>query len=237
MYCTNAIIVKHHPAGLDARVLRCRCWTCEHCQPVRRRGLIANAIAGQPRTFITLTIRTDEQVNPIHQARQLTRAWRLIRLRWQRRAHLKSIPFISVMEATKAGRPHLHVLARAPYLDQRILAAWAAEIIGSPVVWIERIDAHRSTAAYVTKYVGKEPHQFGTSKRYFQSRDYDRRPLERRRLQKLPRGTFERREILLNQQVHRWLCEGRTLTYPSFDEARASLAPHELRDAARQKPP
>jgi hypothetical protein len=75
-------------------------------------------------------------------------------------------------ERTKAGEPHLHILLRAPFIPQDWIAEAMAELSGSPVCWIEAIANTRSAIRYVTKYVTKEPAQFGTGKRYWLSRNW-----------------------------------------------------------------
>lgn len=152
--------------------LKCRCWTCQHCQPDRRRELIRRAMCGEPNTFITLTVNPQTGEGPNERRRMLSAAWNMLVKRIKRRYGLKAFPFLAVVEKTKAGEPHLHVLARVRWIDQRWLSAAMAELINAPIVDIRRIDGRGRAMGYVTKYVGKSPHQFGTSKRYWFSRDY-----------------------------------------------------------------
>lgn len=79
--CREWTLVKTQGTVALAEPLRCRSWTCEICAPERRKRLIAQAIAGAPNTFITLTVNPKHGTSPTHRARLLVAAWRHIR-RW-----------------------------------------------------------------------------------------------------------------------------------------------------------
>jgi hypothetical protein len=80
--------------------------------------------------------------------------------------------YMAFLERTKLGEPHLHILLRSPFIPQDWLAEQMGDLIGAPVCWIEEIKNSRAAVSYVTKYVTKEPAQFGTGKRYWVSRWY-----------------------------------------------------------------
>ena len=52
------------------------------------------------------------------------------------------------------------------------------ELDDSPQAWINTIGDLRRRAAYISKYMGKDPHRFSGCKRYWRSQDYDLRPPE-----------------------------------------------------------
>lgn len=176
-YCGQHTLVKTNIATLErnAKRLWCNAWSCPDCAPRRRSRLIAEANGGQPRTFLTLTMPADETADPVDQAKKLNRAWRSLRQAICRKYKIKRLPHMTVMEATKKGTPHLHVLCRAPFIPQQWISDKMRKLAGAPIVDIRRIDKHRAIATYVAKYVGKDPHQFGTCKRYYKSRDYELR--------------------------------------------------------------
>lgn len=225
-YCSSETLVKRDGELREGRVLKCRCWTCPTCQPDRVKRLIAEAIGGHPTTFITLTLRADDNRDRSAQAQALSYAWRIIRLRAMRRSRTTKLPFIAVLEATKAGTPHLHILARVRWLDQRWLSLQAAELLNAPIVDVRRIDAHRSIAGYVAKYVGKAPKQFGTSKRYWKSRDYELRAEWRDRSQHRPRSDFARVDRPLYTLAHMWQSWGLDLTWLTPTHVRAEPPTH-----------
>ena len=65
------------------------------------------------------------------------------------------------------------------------------ELQNSPIVWIEKIKGPRAAIAYVTKYVTKAPAQFGRSKRYWMSRNYQ---LTKQSKDEVP--TFDKRDTV-----------------------------------------
>lgn len=171
-YCGQWSSVKHEPGRLRLATLKCRAWGCETCQPNRRRQLVAEACRGRPDTFITLTLHAKAAENPEEAVKSLSRAWRLIRKRHTRLHPDQKLPFLAVVERTKRGTPHLHILARSRWIDQRWLAAAMKEITGSYIVDIRRPKMIRRIAAYAAKYIGKDPAKIGKTKRYWQSQDY-----------------------------------------------------------------
>lgn len=172
MYCGEQCLVKRELNKVGAVSLRCRSWTCELCHPVRKAQLVAQCHRGAPTTFLTLTIRRKPGAEANKAALELTRAWRILRLRILRKYRIKKLPFAAIMEATKAGWPHLHILLRSIWIDQRWLSEQMQDIADSPTVFIERIDNKARVNAYVAKYCGKAAHKFGTAKRYYFSQDY-----------------------------------------------------------------
>jgi hypothetical protein len=172
MMCHEWTLVKSN--GRQARLisLPCKSWTCEHCAEQRRKMLIAEAMAGRPTTFITLTSNPRQPGTPTSRRILLAWAWNVIVKRAKREFGIKTLPYFVVCEKTKAGEPHLHILARAPFIPQRWLSAAMAELTNAPICDIRRVNSASHAAAYVAKYVGKEPAQFGKLKRYWKSQDY-----------------------------------------------------------------
>lgn len=130
------------------------------------------ARAGVPETFITLTSSDRTSLDRDEAAQKLRRGWNILVKRWKRAHQGQRLPYIAVLEATKAGRPHLHILARVPWLSQKWLSQACDALLGAPIVWIERITNPAKMAAYVAKYIGKAPHKFIGCKRYWRSRDW-----------------------------------------------------------------
>jgi hypothetical protein len=110
---------------------------------------------------------------------------------------IKKLPFLAVVEATKLGWPHLHILLRSIWLDQKLISKWMGELHDSPNVYIERIDNKARVNAYVAKYAGKAAHKFGTTKRYWKSRDYELRDVDEFKKRKgVPSGWLINQEAL-----------------------------------------
>lgn len=173
MFCTDLTLVRQGPNHFSATPLYCRSWGCDICQPRRLRGLRAKCRNGDPRTFITLTVNPAWGRSPDHRATRLVEAWRNIRQYCKRKGIADKIPFIAVFEATKRGEPHLHILCRAPYIDQRLLKRLMRKYMRAIIVDIRRVKSAAGAAKYVSKYVSKSPTVFKGTKRYWASRDYE----------------------------------------------------------------
>ena len=171
--CREWTLVKESQGVTYAEPLKCRCWTCDYCQPIRLRQLKGMARAGAPDTFLTLTVNPATGHTPDERARDLAKAWRLIRKRAFRRYGYEAIPFLAVFEKTKRGEPHLHILLRVKWLDHRWVSNVMRELIGAPIVDIRRVRSAKQAAAYVAKYVGKDPVTFDGCKRYWRSQDWE----------------------------------------------------------------
>ena len=224
-YCGERSLVKYDGPNRTVATLRCRSWTCPDCFEPRKKRLMAECHAGAPGTFMTLTSRRREGLTANEAALKLTHAWRLIRLRLMRRSGMKKLPFIAVMEATKAGWPHLHILLRSIWLDHDLISSWMAELTDSPVVDIQRIDNKARVNAYVSKYCGKAAHKFGTAKRYFKTQDYDLRSEEERSkfLKKQP--GWETNPWHINRLAQAFLETGYVLDWSSSSRFVATLGP------------
>ncbi len=191
-YCGEATAVKHGPGRATAISLRCRAWTCPDCADTRKKGLIAQGIGGRPNKFLTLTMRRTDRMTPEQAAAEITRGWRIVRHRIMRFYGLTKLPFLAVMERHQSGWPHLHILARMPFIDHEMLSEWCWEIFDGPNVWIEHLDRSHKAPIYCAKYCTKCAQKIGTSKRYWQSKDYDLREPFDGRIQDPQDGPWQR---------------------------------------------
>ena len=172
MLCSEYTLVKSKRSVVIATPLYCRSWGCDTCQPRRKRALKHDIMAGNPDTFITLTVNPNFGDSPLERRRALSDAWAVVVARIKRRYRLTALAYFVVVEATKSGEPHLHILLRAKWIDQAWLSRQMDAIMSSPIVDVRRIRSKLMAARYIAKYVGKQPGKFGTSKRYWQSRSY-----------------------------------------------------------------
>lgn len=206
MLCSEVQLFRQGFGYEDIKPLPCNRWTCDHCQPKRRRRLIAIAASGEPTICLTLTVNPSVGESPLDRRNGLHRAWRLLKLRilrqwallpekrWKLESATRSsrkeailraitaktpqrgqdrLPYMAFLEATKAGEPHLHILLRCPYIPQDWISEQMRDLIGAGVCWIEKIGSTKRAIRYVTKYVTKAPAQFGATKRYWVSRDWE----------------------------------------------------------------
>lgn len=172
MFCSEWALVKDEGAKITIMPLRCKCWTCDVCRPIRAARLVWEAKRGKPNLFVTLTSRRTPGGCPHAAARALSHAWRTVRREYIKEHGKGSLAFLVVFEATKSGWPHLHMVARCKWLSQKWLKKRMGELIDSKHVDVRRIRGLSKVAHYVTKYIGKNPHRFIGTKRYWRSLDY-----------------------------------------------------------------
>lgn len=85
-YCRCRVAVKMEDGRAKAFSLPCNSWTCPKCAPRRRKRLIAQAISGEPNTFITLTVNPNLYSEPEEAARDLVQSWDILKKRMEREA-------------------------------------------------------------------------------------------------------------------------------------------------------
>jgi len=175
-YCGSQTAVKTVDRTKYAVSLRCRSWGCVDCGDNRKKMLVAQAIGGQPSKFLTLTLRRSEAPTPVAAAKMLVLAWRQLRLDIMKDMKWTKLPFLAVFEPHKSGWPHLHILIRSAFIDVKFIKAWMETKFNSFKQDIRAIDHASQVAGYCAKYCSKGAAKFGTVKRYWQSRDYDKRP-------------------------------------------------------------
>ena len=170
--CGTAVIIQQDDGQARAWPVRCKSWSCPKCAPIRRRQLRAKAYAGNPTTFITLTSNPHYGIDPTDRAKRMAEAWRKLLRRIEQKYHYGKIAYLIVIEATARGEPHMHVLARTKYIDQKWLSQQWEDLTGAKIVHIKKIDNQGQAARYVAKYTSKKPIRYGTMKRYWCSQSY-----------------------------------------------------------------
>lgn len=143
---------------------------------MRLRQLRDLGKSGRPSTFITLTASTRWYETPDQMARALVHAWRMVIQRGKREGRFKRLSYLAVFETHKSGFPHLHILARAPWIDQQWLSERMDEYAHGPRVNIQAVRSSRHVSQYVAKYISKGPGRFDGCKRYWRSQDWQQEP-------------------------------------------------------------
>lgn len=172
MLCSEACLVNHGLGKVRAVTLRCRCWSCELCLPLRKARLVSDVADGLPTKLLTLTTRAVDNGDEVAEARRQGDALAVLIKRIRKRCAGHEIAYFAVREATKRGWPHLHVALRAPFLDWAWLVEQWEALTGSRGVDIRAVYQAGNAARYLAKYIGKEPHRFGATKRYWSSRNW-----------------------------------------------------------------
>ncbi len=206
MLCGEASLVNHGLRALRAVTLRCRCWDCDGCLPMRKARLVKDVTAGQPTKLLTLTTRVVEGADKVAEARRqgvaLAALIRLIKKRYPG----APLAYFAVREATLQGWPHIHVALRSPYLPWKWLTETWEALTGSPGIDIRAVYGAGNAAKYLAKYIGKDPHRFGTTKRYWHSRNwFDVRPEARPPAAGWNRRWFIERAHICELRAAAWL--------------------------------
>jgi len=213
--CGEWTAVKEAPTQHVAITLRCRSWTCDECRIMRKRQLVAMGCGGKPTKFLTLTSRKRDDMTEEEAAAQLVWAWRVLRKRIIRKKKLSKLPFLAVIERHKSGWPHLHLLLRMPFLSQSWISKQMAGLCDGPNVWIEHLWDTKKAAAYCAKYCSKCTQKIGTSKRYWQSKDYDLRSKNRGKALDTSSSPWEVCDFSLQSFLEVWRVMGWTVNQRS----------------------
>lgn len=187
-YCGSQTIATRKSGQAHVYSLRCKRWTCPTCAPRRRKRLIAEALEGQPNRFVTLTVNPHWYGSPEERGRRLVEAWRDYVREFRRLNPTKELHYLAVIELTKLGEPHIHLICRSSRIPQAELSAWMAKRMGAPVVDVRLVRGAREVAKYVSKYISKRPIKLGSLKRYWRSLKY------------LPTSNAEKRRLRRQQQ-------------------------------------
>lgn len=134
---------------------------------------MGKAASGEPTRFLTLTVNPRRGGSPEERCLELAHAWRVLVKRLRRANPSEPVEYLAIVEQTKRGEPHLHILLRSPYIPQAVISAAMSELIDAPIVDIRRIRDPKEVIRYVAKYVTKAPAKLGTCKRYWTSRSYE----------------------------------------------------------------
>jgi len=175
--CKSLSLVGESPTGAIAALpLYCRRWQCPDCGKFQRRRLQRRLLAGDPTTFITLTTNPNLFSTPDDAFKQASLAInRLIKV-LRRRYPRKRIEYGLVWEKTKNGWPHAHLLVRAAYIPQKVLSREWERLSGAKVVDIRMVRSKGEAAAYVSKYLAKDPACPEGYRRYRLSQRYSAPP-------------------------------------------------------------
>lgn len=172
MFCGEQSILATSHFGQVAAPVKCKRWNCPNCVDWRQRCLMARCIEGRPNRFITFTCRRGQFPTANETAKAMVAAWRTIVQRWRRLNKWHKCEYLAVFEPHESGWPHMHILWKGHWLDQKWLSDQARELLNSPVQGVSKIADIKSAAHYVAKYFSKAPQKFGTCKRYWTSKNW-----------------------------------------------------------------
>lgn len=160
MKCGCATFIGQTATGKTLKRYFCKTWRCPRCAPQKAKRLCKEAYLGKPNKFLTLTTNVHKFETPDVAANRLVESFRRMREAIQKKYGYGPIPFIAVFEETANGWPHLHILMRCGYIDQKWISEFMRRRMDSPICWIEQIKSRKKCASYVAKYIGKNPVRF-----------------------------------------------------------------------------
>lgn len=99
-----------------------------------------------------ITLTTSEEA--WKQGLDIRRAFRSFIQRLRRRSWCSG--YVKVMEYTKRGYPHIHLVLRGPFIPHWWISQVWADLHLSPVVDVRTVREHRGMGAYLAKYLGKD---------------------------------------------------------------------------------
>lgn len=179
MLCSEAIRVNQGSFYRTASLLRCKRWSCEICQPRNRWNVVRAIQRGRPSRMVTLTCKHGLYDTPAEAAQDMVRGLRGLRKALAREWPKKTFPMAVVFEAHEDGFPHMHIAMRCDFIPFEWLSKTWERLTGAYHVRIDYIPADGRIAKYVSKYLGKDLHQFAGCKRWWRTHDYEIDPKER----------------------------------------------------------
>ena len=139
------------------RRVNCGSWTCSYCGP-RKARLAKKRIREEAAKlglcyFWTLTLAPREFNNPKDRVRHLRRVFNKFR-EYLKREYGVAPRYICVLEFTRHGVPHLHLLFDRYIPHEWVSTTWD-RLGGGHVVWVKRVEV-KNVARYLSKYLTKE---------------------------------------------------------------------------------
>src|SRR6266436_9544748 len=161
---STSLLCTELATGLDAVIaIPCKRWGCKWCGQRNAFKLAIKVDEAKPTKFITLTINPKCYENP-REAYDKTRR-KISDLAKAVRVHAGEFEYIRVLEVTKKGWPHYHLVARCGFIKQKWLSdAWASST-GAPIVDIRAIKKTDNVFKYMLKYLCKQEYIPWTNRR------------------------------------------------------------------------
>lgn len=126
--------------------------------------------AAKPERFITLTVDpkryTDPRAAYDHTRRKLADFSKLVKKK------AGTFAYFRVLEVTKNGWPHYHLLARCPFIPQDWISRTWGGLTGATIVDVRRVEKNANVFKYVLKYLCKQTYIPWTTRRVSWSRDF-----------------------------------------------------------------
>lgn len=169
-YATTIRGYSKHFESIIVIALTCKRWGCRYCGVKKSRSLAIRTAAARPNKLITLTVNPKCYITP-REAFEETRR-KLSELARVVRKQTGEFEYLRVLEITKKGWPHYHLVARSPYIKQKWIADVWNELTGAPIVDIRAIKKAEHVVPYVMKYLCKQTYIPWTNRRISWSKSF-----------------------------------------------------------------
>ena len=150
--------------------LTCKRWGCRYCGENKARALGLRVASAEPNRLITLTVSNSAWGSPREAfegtRRQVAELTKVIRKK------AGSFEYVRILEVTKKGWPHYHLVARSPYIKQSWLSSAWSGLTGAPIVDIRSIKKVEYVYSYVVKYLCKQKYIPWTNRRVTWSKGF-----------------------------------------------------------------
>ena len=134
--------------------IRCKRWGCRHCGERKVTYLGWRCQDAEPNRLITLTISTSLWETP-RQSYEATKS-KVTQLAIRLRRKFGEFEYFKVLEVTKKGWPHYHLVVRSGYIPQPTISDIWQQLTGAHIVDVRAIKKTRDVYFYVVKYLAKQ---------------------------------------------------------------------------------
>jgi len=148
----------------------CKVWDCPVCGPRKTWHLCRRIATAKPNRFLTLTSHHHASRTP-KQVWDETR-FQLPELIRTLRKRTGPLEYCRVIEETKSGYPHYHLLLRSGFIPQQTISTIWQHLTGAFIVDIRKVDPNLRVASYIAKYLAKQTKLSFTNRRVTQSRGF-----------------------------------------------------------------
>lgn len=149
-------ILAEGPSWKAVDQVACKKWDCPICGHTKAFLLRTRIKGANYNRFITLTHRPIPGDTPESALRRMRHDWHTLHKALQRRQGKRKIAYVAVVEWTKNGWPHLHILYKGKFIRQQELSNLWNHIHGAPIVDIRKITTEKKEAEYISKYLTKD---------------------------------------------------------------------------------
>lgn len=171
--CPSATTTIAYSEHFDKHIViavTCKRWGCRYCGQKNSVNLASRVTLAKPNKLITLTVNPAAYNTPREAFNETRR--KLSELSKIIRKENGEFEYLRVLEVTKKGWPHYHLVARSPYIKQKWISSVWNGLTGAPIVDIRQIKKVDHVYSYVMKYLCKQTYIPWTNRRISWSKKF-----------------------------------------------------------------